>query len=237
MVASAAELRELLERRFPGSGLALMPEHERIKSGVDALDELLSGGLRLGTLTLLSGGLSCGKTSLAQAFAAHMSRQQGMVAWLHGGSFSAPSVAAAGVDLDCLLQVRVRGDRQWRECLDVLLRDAAFTLVIADFLPLQRRSPNWQRVRRLLVARPCALLLLAAPPAFADPLRDVASVHLHVSRCWSDVPGAEHIEVLLERSRCSSAGARLQLPYGVQDFSFLLAPELPGLGQDWNEEF
>src|SRR5258705_8655271 len=47
---------------------------EPIKSGVEAIDTLLGGGLSRGTSTLVLGPWGCGKTSLATQFAPHAAR-------------------------------------------------------------------------------------------------------------------------------------------------------------------
>lgn len=44
------------------------PSDERMNTGVAGLDELLDGGLRCGTTTMLKGSTGCGKTTLAMQF-------------------------------------------------------------------------------------------------------------------------------------------------------------------------
>jgi len=45
-----------------------MPEEERVKIGVPGIDELIGGGLRPKTLTLLTGTTGCGKTTFSSQF-------------------------------------------------------------------------------------------------------------------------------------------------------------------------
>ena len=234
MSVSAAELRALLERRFPGSCTALLPDYALVPSGIRALDARISGGLRPGSLSLLSGGMSSGKSGLALAFAAHVSREPRDLAWLHSGTFSAPSAAHGGLDLGCLLQVRVRSLNQAQRCLDILLREAAFPLLVADWPWPSTGGLFWQRIRTLLKGSQTSLLVLSPPLPEASPLRFLAAMHLHVVRLWNEKPGVEQVEVFLQKSRFGASGGSVELPYGNASGPFALCAELPGLGQDWN---
>ena len=49
----------------------------RLKTGIDALDELLGGGLLPGTMTVVMGASGIGKTQLGVSFADHGSQQEG----------------------------------------------------------------------------------------------------------------------------------------------------------------
>jgi len=236
MSPTTSELRELLERRFPGTSASVMPSYAPLSSGVAAVDELVSGGLRPGTLSLFSGGLSSGKTGLALAFVAHLCRDRDSAAWLHGGSFSAPSAAHGGVALEALLQVRAQGRPQAQRCLDILLRRRAFDLVVVDWDWPAAQSSFWQRLRTLLHGSETALLVLSAPLPEASPLRFMAALHLHVIRRWQDSSPGGLVEVFLEKSRFSAPGGNVQLPYGNASGPFAIAAELPGLGQQWHEE-
>ena len=234
MSTSVAELRALLEQRFPESCVAIMPGYGLVTSGIDHLDSLMSGGLRPGTLSLISGGMSSGKTSVALAFAARLSREQGSVAWLHSGALSAPSAAHGGMDLDFLLQVEARSLAQLQRCLDIILRDAAFPLVVVDWSwPLSSNS-SWQRLRTLLRGSRSALLVLSPPLPRAASLRFLAAMHLHAVRPWNECSGAGQVEVFLQKSRFGAPGGSVRLAYGNASGPFSLCAELPGLGQEWN---
>ena len=236
MSTSAAELRALLKRRFSDSCVALMPDYDLVPSGVEPLDALLSGGLRPGTLTLISGGVSSGKTSIALAFAARLSRAQGSVAWLHSGAFSAPSAAHGGMDLEFLFQVQARSMAQSQRCLDILLREAAFPLVVADWPWPLSNSSSWQRLRTLLRGSHSALLVLSRPLPEGAALRFIAAMHLHAVRLWDEHSGNGQVEVFLQKSRFGAPGGSVQLAYGNASGPFALCTELPGLGQEWNVE-
>jgi recombination protein RecA len=111
---SAAALRsqiELsLERRFPA---ALTPVartyRETAPTGIDSVDRLLEGGLPVGAISEITGPESSGRTSLALAYLAGMTREDRVVAWVDAAdTLDAESAAASGVDLKRLLWVRCR---------------------------------------------------------------------------------------------------------------------------------
>ncbi len=236
MSVKSEELRELLMSRFPNSGTALMPDYDLVSSGIGTLDELIAGGLRPGTLSLVSGGMSSGKTSVALSFASRLSRAQQCVAWLHAGTFSAPSAAHGGLDLRFLLQVNVRSARQSLRCLDLVLRETVFPLVVMDWSWSFVRDNAWQRIRTLLRGSKSALLVLSSPLPEGSPLRFLAAMHLHVSRPWNETLETERVDVFLQKSRYSAPGAGVQLDYGNASGPFALCAELPGLGQAWNAD-
>ena len=223
MSARIAELRALLAQRFPETCPGVLPEHDLVSSGIEALDILIGGGLRPGTVTVLSGGMSSGKTSLALA-----------VAWLHSGAFSAPSAAHGGLDLDFLLQVQAQSMKQSQRCLDILLREAAFPLVVTDWCWPSDGGSSWQRIRTLLSGSRSALLVLSPPLPESATLRFLAAMHLHVVRPWPEDPQLESIEVFLQKSRFGPPGGSVQLLYGNACGPFALCAEMPGLGQEWN---
>jgi hypothetical protein len=109
---SAAALRsqiELsLERRFPA---ALTPVartyRETAPTGIDSVDQLLDGGLPVGAISEITGPESSGRTSLALAYLAGLTREDRVVAWVDAAdTLDAESTAASGVDLKRLLWVR-----------------------------------------------------------------------------------------------------------------------------------
>ena len=65
------EIEHALERRFPA---ALTPAprtiHEVCETSIEAVDDLLGGGLPVGAISELTGPESSGRTSLALAFVA-----------------------------------------------------------------------------------------------------------------------------------------------------------------------
>lgn len=112
IMSSAATIRRqieaALEKRIPS---ALTPT-PKIRSavhptGIDALDELLHGGVPQGALTELIGPECSGRTSIALSFLARMTREERVCAWIDVSNALDPvSAAAAGVDLRRLLWLR-----------------------------------------------------------------------------------------------------------------------------------
>src|SRR5271168_1500319 len=111
MLASAqirAEIEAALEQRIP-SALTPPPRVVRptMATGIVALDELLGGGLPVGAISEIVGPECSGRTSLALAFLARITRQGKVCAWVDVSDTLHPeSAAAAGIDLDRLLWVR-----------------------------------------------------------------------------------------------------------------------------------
>ena len=111
-MASAFALRSQIEaalaNRIPS---ALTPAPQTIRpvapTGVDAVDELLGGGLPLGAVTEMIGAECSGRTALALEFVAQVTRTDKVCAWVDvSNALSPESAAACGVDLARLLWVR-----------------------------------------------------------------------------------------------------------------------------------
>jgi hypothetical protein len=111
-MSAAAQIRAQIEaalaQRIP-SALTPPPRAVRpvIATGIASLDELLDGGLPVGAISEIAGPECSGRTSLALAFLARVSRQGNACAWIDvSDSLHPESAAAAGVDLGRLLWVR-----------------------------------------------------------------------------------------------------------------------------------
>jgi recombination protein RecA len=112
IMTSAATVRHqieaALEKKIPS---ALTPA-PKIRSavhptGIEALDELLKGGLPQGALSEFVGPECSGRTSIALSFLARMTREERVCAWIDVSNALDPvSAAAAGVDLRRLLWLR-----------------------------------------------------------------------------------------------------------------------------------
>jgi recombination protein RecA len=111
-MASAFALRSQIEaalaHRIPS---ALTPSPRTIRpvvpTGVEAIDELLGGGLPVGALTEMIGVECSGRTSLALSFVAQVTRTDKVCAWVDvSNALSPESAAACGVDLARLLWVQ-----------------------------------------------------------------------------------------------------------------------------------
>ena len=109
---SAATIRLQIEtalaHRIPS---ALSPRPRIVRpvapTGVDALDELLEGGLPLGAISEMTGPECSGRSAAALSFVSGLTRVGSVCAWVDvSDSFDPESAAAAGVDLSRLLWVR-----------------------------------------------------------------------------------------------------------------------------------
>ena len=112
---SAAILRRQIEAALAGripSALTPVPRTIRpvAATGIQAIDELLEGGLPLGAITEVVGPECSGRTSFALSFLAQLTQREKVCAWVDvSDTFDPESAAAAGVDLSRLLWVRCGG--------------------------------------------------------------------------------------------------------------------------------
>jgi hypothetical protein len=102
------QIESVLAARIPS---ALTPAPRTVRpvasTGIDALDEVLRGGLPVGALTELVGPECSGRTSVALKFVAGLTQAGRVCAWIDVSNALDPaSAAAAGVDLERLLWVR-----------------------------------------------------------------------------------------------------------------------------------
>ena len=91
---------------FRGRELTL--KHRRIASGLTRLDQLIDGGIVRGRINEIIGATGSGKTSLAMAFAAQVTRNEA-AAWIEtGDSLDPASLISAGVEPARMLWVSCR---------------------------------------------------------------------------------------------------------------------------------
>lgn len=231
-----ASLRELLQKRFPGTSRLDAPSHGVLASGVGAIDQLLPGGVPRGAATLLSGPPSSGKTGVALRVASGLTRSGGQVAWVHRGALSVASAVWAGVEPRRLLQVRAESDLEALRCADYLLRWQAFHLVVLDWVGRGGHGGRWNRLQKLVTGSESALLVLAPTPPPGDPMRFVASVHLALERVPERPAAAVLVELDKTRFARPSTSHAVVEHGGMPGAPFALDPDLPGLGQEWHDE-
>jgi hypothetical protein len=179
------QIESNLAQRVPAA-LTLKIKHppEVFATGINAVDEILYGGIPRGCITEVSGAASTGKTSFALSTIASITRLGNACAWVDvNDALSPEATAAAGVDLRSLLWLRVsaeRGkkvtDKPWSrleqalKATDLLLQTGGFgaiVLDISDVLPQHaRRIPlaTWYRFRLAAEQARTALIFLTHSP-------------------------------------------------------------------------
>jgi hypothetical protein len=111
------EIEHALERKFPA---ALTPApramYEVAATGIEAVDELLHGGLPVGAISELTGATSSGRTSLALKFVAQRTEEGRACAWVDVSDALDPESAAANVvRLKQLLWIRCAPSHPFRD--------------------------------------------------------------------------------------------------------------------------
>jgi RecA/RadA recombinase len=102
------QIETALAKKIP-SPLSPQPRviREVVETGIEPLDELLRGGLPVGTVTEMIGPECSGRTSVALSFVARITQANKVCAWIDvSNTFDPISAAAVGVDLNKLLWVR-----------------------------------------------------------------------------------------------------------------------------------
>lgn len=145
----AHNVAEILEFTTVFRGRELTRKDHRIPSGILPVDNIIQGGIVRGRISEIIAPPGAGKTSLATAFAANVTRREA-AAWIDASDdFEPASIAAAGVELTRLLWVSSKGARAGTPgkstrynsrfptaCLKVaewILAAGGFGLVILDF--------------------------------------------------------------------------------------------------------
>jgi recombination protein RecA len=140
------ELVRRLEARF-GPGIIYRLSRARPKLGAVALStgslglDRASGvgGVPRGRLSVLQGGDSSGKTTLAYHLLAEAQRDGGLAALIDGEGASDPlAMRACGVDLDDLILASPRDAAEALEMVEILVRCRALDAVVASALPPAR---------------------------------------------------------------------------------------------------
>jgi len=119
------QIESALAQRIP-SALTPAPKMMRpvAATGIEALDDVLRGGLPIGAISELIGPECSGRTSVTLSFLAQTTQVGKVCAWIDiSNTFDPASAAAAGVDLTRLLWVRcgVAQTRVQREARNFVL--------------------------------------------------------------------------------------------------------------------
>ena len=156
-------LRQLLAERFPQSGATT---HDRLPTGVPAIDDAIGSGLPKSVITELSSpNLSAGSALVTHMLLRNAYCRAYFVALVDGRDSFDPQTAGPAV-LRNLLWVRCATATEAVKATDLLLRDGNFPLVVLDLVlnPAEelRKIPqnNWYRLQRLVEGVPTAFLVL-----------------------------------------------------------------------------
>ena len=107
----ASDISQIAQIAGVFRGRELTRKDRKIASGLHPIDKFLNGGIATGRISEIIGHLGSGRTSLAAAFAATITRNQA-AAWIDvAGNFDPESIAGTGVNLARLLWVSC-GDSQ-----------------------------------------------------------------------------------------------------------------------------
>lgn len=171
-VTSSQSLRvESLRALLP----APLPVAPGLPTGLDALDQALaSGGLPRGRLSEIVG--ATGKLSLLRPIVAATAQRDEWVAYIDASRTLAPRDWAG---IGNLTVVRPRDATQGAWCADVLLRSAAFSLVVLDSAPAISRAIA---VRLMGLARESNAALVIVGSASASKLGGAVRLHTHRRR-------------------------------------------------------
>jgi hypothetical protein len=150
-VSATDKVAELLEFTRVFRGRELTRKDHRIPSGLQSVDNLIKGGIVRGRISEIIAPPGAGKTSLAVAFAANVTRCEA-VAWIDAAdNFDPVSITAAGIELTRLLWVSSRAVKETRsetstpyaaryrvvaaslKAAEWILAAGGFGLVILDF--------------------------------------------------------------------------------------------------------
>ena len=210
----ANKVEELLELTSVFHGRELTRKDRRIPSGLRPVDDLIAGGIVRGRISEIVAEPGAGKTSLAAAFAANVTRCEA-AAWIDtADDFDPASIAAAGVELTRLLWVSSKGalagippplagtysSRAARSSVLISLKAAEWLLAVGGFglviLDFDAGSPQLPQSAALRLARAAersgAGVLVLAPRrmcgTFAALSLTLRREQSCFSRLWPDAP-------------------------------------------------
>ncbi len=158
-----------------------LAEDAVVRSGLGELDAALGGGFPRGIVATLEGPPGSGRSAVAARLLATATADGGLAALVESpegpeGAFYPPALTAAGVDLGRLVVVHVRDTASVARAADILVRSAAFSVVVIPTVTL--RAVAWTRLASL-THRVNALLVALGSEA-SDELRYFASLRVRL---------------------------------------------------------
>lgn len=199
-----------------------LAEGSIVRSGLGTLDAALGGGFPRGVIATLEGAPGSGRSAVAARLLATATADGGLGAIVESpegpeGSFFPPALAAAGVDLERLLVVRAENATQIARAADILMRAAAFGVVVIPAVTL--RATVWTRLASLTHRANALLVALGAEAS--DELRYFASLRVrlqpsHVRFAGESGPfcalAGTQIEAAILKHKRAAPGRRAQFP-------------------------
>jgi len=188
-----------------------------LRTGFEALDQALGGGFVRGTIAVLEGESSSGRTAVAARLLA-AGTAGGLAAVIDDGALYPPGLAAAGVRLERLLVMPAEDPLGAARAADILLRSHAFTIVLMPALKV--KAALWARLAGL--AHHAGALLFALGTEAGNELGyfSTARVRLrilkvhwtHASGPFSQLAGYEiQAEVVKNKRAAPGAGATISV--------------------------
>ena len=158
-----------------------LAEEAIVRTRLPELDAALGGGFPRGAIATLEGSPSSGRSAIAMRLLAAATAGGGLGVLIETpdgpeGSLYPPALAAAGVDLDRLLVVRVHDPAGVARAADIVLRAAAFNVVVIPAVSLAATA--WTRLAGL--AHHANALLVALGTEASDELRYFASLRVRL---------------------------------------------------------
>ncbi len=179
--AFAALRAELESRHRETVAAAFVPAVGTIvATGVEALDRALAGGFPRGAIATIEGPPSSGRTTIAARLLAQAT-QAGLGAVVGTEGIYPPALAAAGVDLQRLMIVPAHEPLGAARATDILVRSAAFAVVVIPALPKMPgiSAATWTRLAGL--AHRANTALVAVGVEASEELRYFASLRVETA--------------------------------------------------------
>ena len=186
-------------------------------TGVQALDQLLGGGVHRGRITEVVGSLGAGKTSLVHQIMAGVLQRGGWVAWIDARRTLAPA-SLAGVG-ERVVVIRPRDTTRSAWTAHLLLRSGVFALVVLDGAPPLSRV-HGVRLAQLARERDAACMVLShdmRPSRVSGAVRlriesRSSTAHEHATQTTSTTSGARYMAITVEKgaiNRTASSAVRI----------------------------
>jgi len=238
------EIESSLAARIPAAlSVRFQPAPELIPTGIAEVDDLLQGGLPLGSLAEITGPACSGRSTLVSSLLAGATRQGAACAYVDvADAFDPFSGAAIGINLGRLLWARAgrtgKSDKlswatldQALRATDLLLNAGGFRVIVLDMGDVRaeqvRRVPlaTWYRYRLQAEKSQTLFLLLARTPC----ANSCASVVLHCQEAnerWEYAAGNQQglplltgFEFSVKADRKRARARELAHPFGKKPAS------------------